>query len=140
LLLELHDGRIPPFAVNAIRHLRRLGIAPIIAHPERNKAVMANPDCLEQFIGEGCLLQLTAASLVGRFGPQAERTAFELLAREWVQFVASDAHNRLHRPPMMRPARKLLAQRFGSARADALTQTGPAALIAGRRALGMDEA
>lgn len=139
LLLELHDARIPPFAVNAIRHLRSLGVLPIIAHPERNKAVMADPDCLEPFIAEGCLMQLTAASLIGRFGRQAEQSSFELLERQWVHLIASDAHNLLHRPPMMKAARKLVKKRFGEALAIALTEQAPARLVAGREALGLDD-
>ena len=138
LLLELHDARIPPFAVNAVRHLRTLGVVPIIAHPERNKAVMADPDCLEPFIAEGCLMQLTAASLVGRFGPQAERASLKLLERRWAHLVASDAHNLLHRPPMMKAARKFLKKRFGEPLAAALTEQGPARLVEGRAALGLD--
>lgn len=140
LLLELHDGRIPPFAVSAVRHLRRLGVRPIIAHPERNKAVMADPDCLEPFLAEGCLLQLTAASIVGRFGPQAERAAFELLDRRWVQVVASDAHNGRYRPPMLRAAKAELKKRFGTVLAESLLERAPAKLIAARAALGIDAA
>ncbi len=138
LLLELHDGRIPPFAVNAVRHLRTLGVVPIIAHPERNKAVMADVSCLEPFIAEGCLMQLTAASLVGGFGVPAQKCAAELLERGWVTLVASDAHNLRHRPPMMSAARAHLRLRYGEETAALLTEQAPSRLIEGRAALGMD--
>ncbi|MGE0315482.1 MAG: tyrosine-protein phosphatase [Lautropia sp.] len=140
LLLELHDGRIPPFAISAVRHLRRQGIRPIIAHPERNRAVMADVACLEPFIGEDCLMQVTAGSISGRFGAKAEATAFALLDRQWAHFVASDAHNLQHRPPAMRAARKLLAERIAKPLADELTIHAPGALIDGRAALGLDRA
>lgn len=138
VLLELHDARIPPFAVEAVRHLRRRQIRPIIAHPERNKSVMTDPACLEPFLAEGCLLQMTAGSIVGRFGKPAERTAMDLLDRGWIHFVASDAHNQLHRPPLMRAARRRLGEHFGVDVARELTQDAPSTLVAGRAALGMD--
>jgi protein-tyrosine phosphatase len=135
MLLELEDGRIPVGAINGVRYLKREGILPMLAHPERNKAVMADPEVLEPFVAEGCLLQLTAASIIGGFGKRAEAAAHRLLELGWVTAVASDAHNLLHRPPLMTPARDLLAEYYGKALARALTQDAPARLIAGRSEL-----
>ncbi|MGE0798213.1 MAG: tyrosine-protein phosphatase [Lautropia sp.] len=136
ILLELHDGRIPPFALAAVRHLRSLGVVPIIAHPERNKAVMSAVDCIEPFVAAGCLLQLTAASVAGRFGAVAERTAFRLIDRGWAHFIGSDAHNLLHRPPMLRAARRVLRERYGQDVATAMTRSVPEQLIEPRRTGG----
>ncbi len=130
LLIELHDARIPPFTVNAIRHLKGRGLQVIIAHPERNKAVMADPACLEPLLAEGCLMQLTAGSLTGSFGGRAAGAATELLRREWVHFIATDAHNLRARPPRMREAREFVARHFGETVAERLTVENPAALIA----------
>jgi protein-tyrosine phosphatase len=130
MLVELHDGRVPPFALNAIRHLRKLGVRPIIVHPERNKDVMADPARLQPLVDEGCLFQLTAGSITGHFGRPAEQAADALLERGWVDFVATDAHNLAHRPPRMKLARHRIAMRYGEALADQLTRTGPAMLVA----------
>lgn len=129
MLVELHDGRIPPYAAQGMRHLRRLGVRPVLAHPERNREVMADPSCVQALLAEGCLLQLTAGSLTGRFGPAAEKAAHFLVEKGWASFVASDAHNLRHRPPRMMSARRLLAQRFGPGIADELTQLAPRALL-----------
>lgn len=133
LLIELHDARIPPFTVNAIRHLKKRGLQPIIAHPERNRAVMADPDCLEPLLAEGCLMQITAGSLIGGFGARAATAAVELLQREWVHFIATDAHNLRSRPPLMREARAFVARHYGEAVAERLTVENPAALIAAKQ-------
>lgn len=130
MLVELHDGRIPPFAINAIRHLRQMGVRPIIVHPERNKEVMADPTCLQPFVDAGCLFQLTAGSITGHFGRPAEKAADALLERGWVDFIATDCHNLAHRPPRMKIARRLVAERYGEAMASQLTLTGPAQLLA----------
>ena len=130
LLLEMHDGRIPPFTLAAVRHLRTLGIQPVIAHPERNRAVMKSPACLQELVQEGCLFQITAGSITGGFGERAAWAAFELLDRGWVQFIATDAHNLRRRPPLMREARDIVAQRYGVALAGQLTHDNPLKLLA----------
>lgn len=140
LLIELHDARIPPFTINAIRHLSGRGLQAIIAHPERNKAVMADPDCLEPLLAEGCLMQITAGSLIGNFGARAAGAAAELLRREWIHFIATDAHNLRSRPPMMREAKKFVARHFGDDVAERLTVANPGALLAAKRGVPLVEA
>lgn len=140
LLLEMHDGQVPPFALGAVRVLRQMGIRPVIAHPERNREIMANPDRLEPFILAGCLVQVTAGSLIGRFGPKAGKAALALLDRGWVHFVATDAHNLRHRPPQLSAARAMLEDRHGLETAERLTSLAPGAVVAGRAALGLDPA
>ncbi len=49
-------------------------------------------------------MQVTAGSVMGRMGKQAERMAHELLEKRWVHFLATDAHNTSSRPPKMREA------------------------------------
>ena len=132
VLLEMHDGRIPPFALEAIRHLAARDVVAMIAHPERNRAVMANPDVLQPFIDEGCLLQLTAGAIVGGFGQPARQTALTLLDRGWATIVASDAHNLRHRPPMLKPARQELKLRYGREVALALLEQRPGEILGAR--------
>lgn len=81
MLLEFPDGAIPAGADVACRMFADRGIRWLIAHPERNKAVMRNPDIIKPFVDAGCLLQLTAASVIGAFGRTAGQTAHHLLSR-----------------------------------------------------------
>ncbi len=140
LLLELPDGRIPADAISAVRFLLSRDVLPVIAHPERNKAVMRDPDAIEPFVLEGCLLQLTAASLIGEFGAPAARTARALLDRGWATLVASDAHNLAHRPPRMKAAWRWLCKHYGEAVAAELTERAPGRILAGRARFGLDQA
>lgn len=140
MLLELPDGRIPPNAISAVRYLIREGVLPMLAHPERNKAVMDRVEVLAPFVEEGCLLQLTAASVIGEFGERAQRAAHQILERNWATVVASDAHNLRHRTSRMRAAYRYLHKHYGEGVAEKLTRTSPAHLLAGRESLGIDTA
>ena len=48
--------------------LRREGIVPVLAHPERNPYVKEDPTLLEDVVRSGAFVQLTAASVEGRLG------------------------------------------------------------------------
>jgi protein-tyrosine phosphatase len=72
--------------------LQALGITPVLAHPERNPDVQEAPERLESLVRAGGLVQVTAASVDGRLGPSARRTAFQLIDRGLAQLIASDAH------------------------------------------------
>jgi protein-tyrosine phosphatase len=50
------------------------------------------------------LLQATAASFTGRMGRRAKAAAYDLLSRNALHFVASDAHDAVKRGPDMREA------------------------------------
>ena len=128
MLLEMPDGQVPLGADTFVKVLLRQGIRPVIVHPERNKAVMAKPERLRPFVDMGCLVQVTAGSLVGQFGEQARSVARQLLDDGWVHVVASDSHNLKGRAPRMRDARALLVAEYGLPMAFALMAGTPAKL------------
>ena len=106
-------------------------IIPVITHPERNPTIQNNLKEVDGWVRDGCLLQVTAQSLTGRFGNRARRAAESLLHADLVHFVASDAHNTTDRVPVLRPAYKLVSQRWGAQKADNLFIYNPACALAG---------
>ena len=68
------------------------GMTAVLAHPERNGDVQADPERLREVVEQGALVQLTAASLDGRLGRRSRAAAFELLERSLAHLLASDAH------------------------------------------------
>ncbi len=115
LLLEFPHQMIPVGSGRFIYSLLKLKIRPLIAHPERNKAVMAQPEKIHEFTDAGCWLQLTAGSLAGRFGASAQKVAFQLVEEGWHCIAATDAHNLHNRPPLLSEARAVLSERYGPA-------------------------
>lgn len=132
LLLEFPHGEIPFGAEKLTQWLLDRQVLPMIAHPERNKGVMRTPSRLKAFIDRGCLLQVTAGSLAGRFGERAQELAEDLLQANVVTVIASDAHNLQYRPPLLAEGRERAAALLGEAAADALVVSRPAALAANR--------
>ena len=125
MLLEMPDSQIPLGADRFVRLLMAAGVQPVLVHPERNRAVMVQPSRLQSLLDEGCALQVTAGSLLGDFGISAQSTAVDLLARGWVDAVASDAQNLTSRRPRMGAAAAWLAQQGGVELAQRLTFDGP---------------
>lgn len=108
LLLEFPYGQIPVGTEKLASWLLDQNIRPMIAHPERNKVILNNIERIIPFVEMGCLLQVTAGSVVGEFGPPAQECAAKLLERCWVSVLATDAHNLHHRAPKLTQARNWL--------------------------------
>lgn len=130
LLLEFPHGHIPVGSERLVRWLLERRIRPLIAHPERNKDVMRDPERLAPFMAMGCWSQVTSGSLAGMFGPAVEMRAIDLLERSWVTIIASDAHNLEVRIPALEPGRRVAERVLGAAAALDLVKTRPAAISA----------
>jgi protein-tyrosine phosphatase len=129
VLLEFPHGHIPPGSDKLAKWFLSKNIIPMIAHPERNKAIIASVDVLNPFIEMGCLLQLTAMSVTGEFGEQAHERAHDLLSKGWVTVIATDAHNQQHRPPILSNARYVIEDRYGSMMAEQLFESNQRRLL-----------
>ena len=128
LLLEFPHSHILPGTEKMVSVLLERGIRPMIAHPERNKDVIRRLDKIEPFVRAGCMLQVTAGSVAGDFGPLARQRAIEMLERGWVEVLASHAHNAEFRPPRLEPGRAAAARVVGEAASWRLVRERPAEL------------
>ena len=105
------------------------GMTPIIAHPERNEWFIRHPEALAAAVRCGILIQITAMSLIGGFGPEAQDFSIYLLRKNLVHVIASDGHSADQRPPQLADAVALAADVVGRERAEALVTTIPQAVI-----------
>jgi protein-tyrosine phosphatase len=118
LLLEFPHSHILPGSDKLIHWLNQRQIKSIIVHPERNKELQANPSKIIPFLKAGCLLQVTAGSLVGKFGMKSQKIARLLIENNGADFIASDAHNLKHRPPDLSEAYNYLLHTLGKNKAN----------------------
>lgn len=133
LLTEFGNYGIAPQVLNIFHRLRLADLVPVITHPERNSLLVQQERGLLRRLAEmGCPIQVTAGSLLGRFGKQAQRMAERLLEERLVHIVASDAHDTAHRPPRLSQARTRVVQKWGLEVAEALFVENPRAAIQSR--------
>ncbi|HEX8990729.1 MAG TPA: CpsB/CapC family capsule biosynthesis tyrosine phosphatase [Anaerolineales bacterium] len=95
LLVEvsLLSARRPPYLDDVLFKLQVGGYQPIFAHPERYPFVDRDVTALDDLLERGIFLQLTAASLLGEYGPHVRSTAERLLRRGAYALGASDRHH-----------------------------------------------
>jgi protein-tyrosine phosphatase len=105
------------------------GVTPVITHPERNPSLVSDPAPLVDWVHMGCLVQVTAASLWGRFGKNAESLSRKLIEANYVHLIASDAHNVGGRPPAMGLGFEHLVKNYGQETAERLCIHNPRAMF-----------
>jgi len=129
LLLELPGGGwVDPLPL--IEPLVGSGVTPIITHPERKHEIARDPAAVAEWVAAGAALQVTAGSLLGEFGVEAEAAAWRLLEDGRVSLVASDAHGCDRRPPRLAPAMGRLRRRLGGRAATLLCVENPRRILA----------
>jgi protein-tyrosine phosphatase len=132
LLVEFAEFSIPPSMDNTMHRLHLAGLSPVITHPERNALLRTKPERMYRWLHQGAYMQITAQSLLGRFGGAAQQRAEQWLDEDRVHFIASDAHNLKARPLQLRAAFEIVAERRGEEIANALFRDNPLAAFEGR--------
>ncbi len=88
------------------------GLVPVLAHPERCRAIADDPTAVAPFVERGWPLCVNAASLTNEHGRRSHETGWRLVDDAVVSLVASDGH-RVARPPRLDLAYALVADRYG---------------------------
>jgi len=131
VLVEFDEHFVPEQMDHVFYELQVAGLTPILTHPERNAVCCRRSEVLYNWVTRGCLVQVTAQSYTGAFGPEPQRFAAQWLERNWIHFFASDAHDTQYRPPLLSPCYQKVATRHGVAVADRLLKTNAAAVLKG---------
>jgi protein-tyrosine phosphatase len=131
LLVEFSEMLIFRNTQDIFARLLDAGMYPIVTHPERNGLLRQRVGELAAWCEAGAYVQVTAQSLLGRFGKSAQEFSRTLLDRGLVHFVASDGHHVQQRPPTMDAAYAWLETNYRPALAQALCVANPRATLTG---------
>jgi len=129
LLMELSDFTIFANTSALWSQLEEAGMRIILTHPERNPLLRQRLELIEEWVGQGRYMQVTAQSLLGLFGHKAREFATVLLDRGLVHFIASDAHDLKGRPPRLDLAHAWLTERYSAELAELLCVGHPGAVV-----------
>ena len=130
VLLELPLTDYPLYTDEVVFHLQLRGLVPILAHPERNLAIQADPDLMVKLGERGVLGQMTASSLLDGADRRTRVTAESLLTRGLVQVLATDGHDAHHRAPRLSESVDAAARVVGRELAEAMVTSIPEAILA----------
>ncbi len=129
ILLEFPSTAPPILMRTGVGTVLDGGYIPILAHVERYACCRSQPQLAAELCSMGALLQINADSVLGKTGFAQHRFCRLLLKRELVHFVASDAHDELHRPPVLSTCFRFISRRYGADYAARLFWENPGAVI-----------
>ncbi len=130
-LVEFPHNHLPSFSGKILAWLISNGLKPIIAHPERNYTIIRSPESLLNLLDKNIYVQITAGSLTGDFGVDIQYCAKFLVDSGKVDMIASDAHSKEFRKPVLKEAAEAAAILVGRKASQRLVSTNPAAILAG---------
>lgn len=114
VLVELPTTTVPKYTNKLLYDLQMEGYTPVIVHPERNSELLLKPEKLYELVKNGVLTQVTAASLVGKFGKKIKQFSYEIVQANLTHFIASDAHNIHSRDFLMDEAMGEIERLYGN--------------------------
>ena len=130
LLVELVPTTPAGFIASLCGRLEKAHLLPILAHPERCRAVQRRLSLIDSAREGGALVQVVAPSLIGRWGTDVAATAWQILETGRADLLASDAHGRRSRPAFGRVA-DLVSERLGESAVHDLTRVTPGLVVQG---------
>lgn len=136
VLLEMPHQEYLPIGP-LLAELRRHGYTAILAHPERNGGILSQPHHWKSLVAEGCLMQVTASSLLGAFGAASQGLAELMVRRGLVHFLSSDGHSPRSRQPILRPAFERACELVGEVAATVWCSSNPGLVAAGEKVSGV---
>jgi protein-tyrosine phosphatase len=128
-LFEVDPGMMPPRMEQTLFDLRRRGLLPVMAHPERYRAVQGDLARAEA-LGRSAALLVDLAALEGAHGRPAMKTARRLLEEGLAHAAATD----IHAPEDQRAIAAGMAwirKRLGPETLDQLLGENPRRILAG---------
>lgn len=129
VLIEFPMYDIPVYTDHVFHELKLAGYIPIIAHPERNKKIIEDPNRLYSLLEKGAFSQLNLKSLTGKFGKEAQSTAEILLRHNMYHFVGSDVHRPTSEQCFMGRERNQLKELVSGSTYDEMTVANPYAVM-----------
>ncbi len=131
VLIEFYEDGFPRGIEQALSQVRRSGLLPVIAHPERYRQNWRSLDVLERLVDAGAGTLLDTAALVGKYGEKPRQAAERILEAGLYHAACSDAHRPSDVTQVTRGMQRI-TELYDQDELEALFVFGPTELLAGR--------
>lgn len=128
-LLEFSTRSTHSQVMRGISETVRCGFTPVIAHVERYDIFRSDTDLIDEVLDMSALIQVNADSIMGEHGGKISKYCQNLLKEEKVHFIASDAHDPVKRPPLLRECFLKVHKKYGADYASRLFYDNAQAVI-----------
>lgn len=98
---------------NQVYELVAARYKPIIAHVERYPCLLEDAELIGELIDAGAKIQVTSGSVIGEHGRKRKQFCQYLLKNDWVDYIASDAHDITHRKPNLKQCAEYVSKKYG---------------------------
>jgi protein-tyrosine phosphatase len=133
ILVEFSQNALPGSVQTRFFDLRRFGLSPVVAHPERYQPVWEDDRCLDPLIDAGASLLLDICALTGKYGRASQKAAEKLVDEGAYEAACSDAHRPEDAEQTARAIERL-SEMAGQEEVTRLFVTGPTKILEGRGA------
>jgi protein-tyrosine phosphatase len=130
-LVEVPPRAFPARLADRLADLKRRGLRPVLAHPERYEPVWDDLHVLDASLDCGTVLLLDVAALAGKYGRTPRRAAETLLDEGYYYAACSDAHRPADADEVARGIERLI-ELIGGEEATFLLREGPLDILEGR--------
>ncbi|MCQ2146253.1 MAG: capsular biosynthesis protein [Bacteroidales bacterium] len=93
VLVETSTWNPPINLWEVLERMMKMGIRPIVAHPERYRYM--TKDDYKRLHDMGAILQLNIPSIVGYYSEGTQKRAIDLLEKGWYSMIGSDCHKEI---------------------------------------------
>lgn len=134
ILVEFSDLAAVALIEKQLFQLQVQGFIPVIAHPERYRAIWKDEEIISRLVDLGSVALLDISALVGKYGRRAQSAAESLLEAGIYDAACTDSH----RPADVDFAEKAMNQvekRYGTEELQLLLRENPTRLLHGQRPL-----
>jgi protein-tyrosine phosphatase len=128
VLVELGQGPFPMRLQHRFFDVKRVGLTPVLAHPERYEPVWKDDACLDPLLDAGAHLLLDVCALVGKYGRAPQRAAETLLEEDAYEAACSDSHKPRDVDEVVRAIERL-HELVGPQEAGRLLRDGPRGIL-----------
>ncbi len=129
VLVEFSGRDSIDYISDRIYQLVANGYEPIIAHVERYSVFWNKLESVEHMVRMGARMQINAESVIGRSGRHEKKFCHNLIGRNLLSYIGSDAHDIAERRPLIGECSRYVIKKWGQDYAEQIFVRNPAEIL-----------